>query len=328
MLGTGSRSLAARKPYGECTACSSKRRTYSSAYEALQHLHTTHFECPFGQSATSEAKDRPASDDPCYAYIKPAVEKPEFTSDIMVKTKELIDNLSEISENLNKLHWLVATNSRDNLQRRRRRWGATTGPPLPPPLPRSLVYTFDELVACYVLHAKSISLENRAPVGFKGDMDLDKIHDLYFRGAKIRDRGRRTLALVKDYLQQARRDIILSRAEPGLVDGNEEEALGTMAFDPTSLVRALSVSVLYNTLSMPLPRRRAKGAAGSTTTPPPGSEDAQWDVIGIYKEYSKRLHAEAARRPRRRLFVDIRAFVDELMALRGLLNVDLSRVSM
>jgi hypothetical protein len=114
-----------------------------------------------------------------------------------------------------------------------------------------------------------------------------------------------------------------------LADGNEEEALGTMAFDTTSLARALSVSVLYGTFSAPLLRRRAKGlAGGGSTTAPPGAEDAQWDLVGIYKEYSKRLHAEAARRPRRRLFVDIHAFKDELTALHGLLSADVSRILM
>ena len=320
MPGTGSGGLAARKPYGECTACSSQRSAYSSAYEALQHIHTSHFECAFSQDVTGEAKDRPY-DDPCYAYIKPAVETPEFASDIMETTRELIDDLSDISGNLNKLHWLVATNSRDNQQRRGRRRATTTGPPLPPPLPRNLVYAFDELVVYYMLHAKRISLENRAAlIGLRGDVDdNDKISNLFHRCAKICDRGRRTRARVKDYLQQAGRDIVLSRAVPGFADGNEEEALGTMAFDTTSLVRALSVSVLYSTFSVPLPRRRAKG--------PRGSEDAQWDVVGIYKDYSKRLHAEASRRPRRRLFVEIHAFQDELMALGSLLSADIRHIS-
>jgi hypothetical protein len=49
-------------------------------------------------------------------------------------------------------------------------------------------------------------------------------------------------------------------------------------------------------------------------------------VVGIYKEYSRRLHAEAARRPRRRLFVDIHAFKDELAALHGLLYADVGRI--
>jgi hypothetical protein len=280
---------------------------------------------------TGKAKDRPY-DDPCYVYIKPAVGTPEFGSRIMETTRELVDYLSDISGNLNKLHWLVATNSRDNPQRRGRRRGATTGPPLAPPLPRSLVYAFDELVACYMLHAKRISLDNRANlVGLRGDEDYgDKFSNLFVRSLKIRERGGDTQIHVKDYLQQARRDIILSRAEPGLADGNEEEALGTMAFDSTSLVRALSVSVLYSTFSAPLPRRRANGPAGggSTTTAPPGAEDTQRDVVGIYREYSKRLHAEAARRPRRRLLVDIHAFEDELSALYGLLSADVHRILM
>jgi hypothetical protein len=42
--------------------------------------------------------------------------------------------------------------------------------------------------------------------------------------------------------------------------------------------------------------------------------------MGVYREYSNRLHSEAARRPRRRLFVDIQALEDELTALRNLLK--------
>lgn len=320
-----------KKPYAECTMCSSQTSTYSSASEALQHLHTAHFECPLGEKGHIRTKHRPY-DDPCYAYIKSAGNPPEATSNSTEMTREFVDRLSDISGHLNKLHWLVATNPRDNPQRRQ--GGATVGPPLPPQLPRSLVYAFDELVACYVLHAKSLSLENRA-VLVAGQCrkenqweDYPIAQQLFHRSERIRDRWRDTRGRVKEHLQQARRDIILSRGEPDSAGNNNEEALGTRAMDTTSLVRALNASVLNGTFSMPLSLRRAEGAASNTRSTNPSPKDSKWDVIGIYTEYSKRLRAEAARRPRRRLFLDIHALEDELMALHDLLSSASDRIGL
>ena len=75
----------------------------------------------------------------------------------------------------------------------------------------------------------------------------------------------------------------------------------------------LTVSVLENTSAMSLTRRT------SHTNGTAGSDDSKWDVIGVYKEYNNQLHAEAARRSRRRLFLTIHALEDELKALRSLL---------
>jgi hypothetical protein len=311
--------ITAKKSYRECTTCSSPDdNKYPSASKALEHLHTVHFECSDVEKGAARAEQRPF-DDPCYAYVRPLEDTPELESEIAATTKDFVDGLADVSGKLNKLHWLVATNSRD--RQRQRRGGATrqsaspqppeNGPTLPP-LPRSLVYLFEELVIYYVLQAKRLSLENRAVAVALHDESQGR--QFYARSARLHERCSDKRSQLQEQMKQGRRDIILARGNPK-AHGDPNAALGTMAFDTTSFLRVLPLSIADCSFAMRIPRGssdRGKYLAGS--------EDPWWDVMGLYEERSKRLHNEAARRPRRRLLLDIQAFQDELDAFKSLLG--------
>lgn len=314
--------MTAKKPYAGCTACSTATK-YPSASTALQHLHTVHLECPLGEPAAGKTKDRP-HDDPCYAYIKSLTNTHSGEPEIENIAKEFINHLSDFSGNLNKIQWLVATNS-DNPHRPR------SGPKLPQ-LPRSLVYAFDELVSYYILQAKRLSLQNRGiGLSTRNNTEHESLQALN-RSERLALRCRDIRARLQGYLQQARRDVILSRGAghggvsgAGGGDDADTAALGVQAFDTTSFMRALARSALDTTLSASLPPRKS---AGTDYRVRPGrlkvgKDIRAWDVIGMYSEYSKALHVEAARRPRRRLFLDIHALEDELAALEELLDSNL-----
>jgi hypothetical protein len=313
MSGAGSGGITAKKPYTGCTDCCSPATKYLSAEGALQHLHTVHFECPLGESATGRTNNRP-HDDPCYAYIKSLADTHSNEPDIEKIAKEFIDHLSDFSGSLSQIQWLVATNSPDNAQRRR------PGPNLhqrpneaapQPQLPRSLVYAFDELVAYYVLQAKRLSLQNRE-VGLNM---RNPVRESWQAQKRIETQSFRCHGRVLHYLQQARRDVILSWG-----GGDTDTALGVQTFDTTSFVRALTLSALHTSFLVPLAQKAATAARVGSKWAPANPQHPAWDVVGIYSEYSKQLHLQAARRPRRRLFLEIHALEDELEALKGLLN--------
>jgi len=329
MSGNGNGGAAAKKPYAGCTACCSPSRNYPSASEALEHLHTVHLECPLGESSAGRTKDKP-HDDPCYAYIKSLAPTNSIEPEIAKIAKEFLDHLSDFSGHLNKIQWLVATNSRDSVQRRRPGFNLPrppTGAALQPQLPRSLVYAFDELVAYYILQAKRLSLENRA-IGLNARDAVRESVQALERSERLARRCRDTRTRVQGYLQQARRDVILSRGGHGATGEDDlDTALGVQAFDTTSFMRAFVRSAPEVTFSAPLGQKKkaASTAArvGSGRVPAGPAQEPAWDVVGMYSEYSKQLHVEAARRPRRRLFLDIHALEDELEALEEILEINL-----
>lgn len=327
--------MTAKKPYAGCAACSATTR-YASASAALRHLHSVHFECPLGEPAAGRTKDRP-HDDPCYAYIKSLADTHSNEPEIESIAKEFIDHLSDFSGSLNKIQWLVATNSQDNAPKRR------SGPNLPqpptkpavrPPLPRSLVYAFDELVSYYILQAKRLSLQNRG-IGLSersnnnSALEQKSAKAALDRSERLALRCHESRARLRGFLQQARRDVILSRGGYGGIGAGDDDAdtaaLGVQAFDTTSFMRALIRSVPDTSFSAPLPVKQTAGTGGAPVGPgrlEVGKHARAWDVIALYSEYSKHLHAEAARRPRRRLFLDIHAFEDELQALGEVLYLN------
>ncbi|KXX76191.1 Magnesium transport protein CorA [Madurella mycetomatis] len=325
----GSGGVTAKKSYAGCTACSMATK-YPSASVALQHLHTTHLECPLGEPAAGKTKDRP-QDDPCYTYIKSLTDTHSNEPEIENIAKEFINHLSDFSGSLNKIQWLIATNSQDNPHRRR------SGPNLPQ-LPRSLVYAFDELVSYYILQAKRLSLQNRGiSLNARNNANLESFQALN-RSERLALRCHGIRARLQSYLQQARRDVILSRGAghggvsgAGGDDDADTAALGVQAFDTTSFMRSLIRSVLDTTFSAPLPPKKTAGTGASVVTGrrEVGKHTIQvWDVVGMYSEYSKHLHVEAARRPRRRLFLDIHALEDELVALKAHLDTNLYMINL
>ncbi|KAK4033784.1 hypothetical protein C8A01DRAFT_39754 [Parachaetomium inaequale] len=305
----------AKVPYAGCTACS-RATKYSSASGALQHLHAEHFECPFGASAAVGAQAW-AHDDPCYAYMESAADTHLIEPEIENIAKEFIGHISDFLSGLNRIQWLVARNSQGSAQRRRLVLNVHQPPPSAPPLPRSLVYAFDELVAYYLLQVKRLSLQNRAiGLGMRNNAEQESLHALN-RSTRMAFRCRDIRGRVLGYLQQAHRDVILAGSGRGGPDGDGDDAdtaLGVQAFGSTSLVRVLVMSALHTSFSAPLAQKEAAAAArvGSSKARLAGPQDPAWDMVGVYSQYSKHLHEQAARRPRRRLFLDIHAVEDEL----------------
>lgn len=65
----------------------------------------------------------------------------------------------------------------------------------------------------------------------------------------------------------------------------------------------------------------SKASDGTVLTNP------KLDLLAMYSEYCQQLRSEAARRPRRRLFLNIAALLDELYLLSGLLDESLEEVN-
>lgn len=250
-------------------------------------------------------------------------------SEVESIAKEFIGHISDFLSGLNKVQWLVARNSQRNAQKRR------MGPnahhqalPAAPPLPRSLVYAFEELVGYYVLQAKRLSLQNRGIGLGMRNAEHESGHAL-FRSERLAFRCREMRGRVLDYLQQAQRDVILARSRHWGPDNDDADtALGVQAFDTTSFVRVFTISAFGTSVSAPLVRKEVATTArlGSSKARLAAQEDTAWDVVGMYSQYSKHLHEQAARRPRRRLFLDIHAFEDELEALTRLLKENLDQI--
>jgi hypothetical protein len=167
-------------------------------------------------------------------------------------------------------------------------------------------------MAYYVLQAKRLSLDNRAALVMR-EKDVPRSYRLVRRSERLCERSSTTLSRIQKYLEQTRKGIILHGGQR-VADEDMNTALGVTAFNTESLRRALTLSVLDSSFSMPLSLMASRVADTSN------SESPQWDVMGVYREYSNRLHSEAARRPRRRLFLNIQALGDELTALRNLLK--------
>lgn len=297
-----------KKPHAGCTACRSPATKYPSASAALEHLHAEHLECSFGESPAGRTQDRP-HDDPCYAYIKSLADTHANEPEIERIANEFIDHLSDFSGSLSKIQWLVATNLPRSSPRGRtglHSYQPPTAATRQPQLHRSLVHAFDDIVAYYILQAKRISLQNRG-IGLNMRDKVQESLQALARSTSLGFHCRDARAHVQSYLQQARRDVILSRG------GNDTDtALGVQAFDRTSFVRALVLSAVDTTFSAPLVQKKPRGPQGP-----------EWEVLGMYSEYNKRLHVEAARRPRRRLFLEIHALEDELESLEELLDGNL-----
>lgn len=236
---------------------------------------------------------------------------------------QFVKSLSDISDKLTKLHWLVATKPRDNsnkAQLQRRETPALTLtllPPPPPSLPRSLVYAFEELMNYSPLQAKCLSLENRAAAVAR-EKHYAKAVRLLSRVQGMQKHCLDRRERVQKHLQEAHGDIILSRN--GRYDA-ADTPLDVVALESESVARALMVSVLDNSITNTVLRPDSAGDPAGTG----GNGDVEWDVVRVYKEYSERLHSEAARRPRRRLFLDIQALVDELDALKVVLRSEFRR---
>jgi hypothetical protein len=189
----------AKKLYARCATSCSPATKYPSAFEALEHLHTEHFDCPLGELAAGRTKDK-LHDDPCYAYIEALSGTPSNEAEINSIANEFINHISDFSGTLNKIQWLIATNSPGTAERRRP--GPHSRQPPQPQLPRSLVNAFDGLVAYYTLQAKRLSLQNRG-IGLNARNAVEDSSQALARSASLAIHCRNARDRVQGYLQQA-----------------------------------------------------------------------------------------------------------------------------
>ncbi|KAL9571877.1 hypothetical protein ACKAV7_003866 [Fusarium commune] len=188
------------------------------------------------------------------------------------QVEDFIDKLLELKKLTHELHCLVATPSHkqgvidDNLS-----------------LPTNLVFSFEEILAMYMMMAKEMSMTNR--VG-SHPMRYRKIENIHHRRDNAFQNARR-------FLEESRADIILLGTTPRNVD-----ILSLNAIGPEFLAGALAVS----TQNRPLLPGTSTGA------------------LEVYQQYMSKLRYQAGRRPQRRIFLDIHSLEDELEALGKLVT--------
>jgi len=242
------------------------------------HLHEHHFDC-------SIQSDN-CFDDPCFVWIyrvwgtdhEPA---PKPGAGHLRHLEEFLARVLPITSYVRELNALVASARLQSTKVR-------------PPLPSKVVYAFQEVVSMYVIQAHLLSLYNRrrsAPLYQKVYIDA-KIE-------KLVKQEEVSTGLAYDYLQDAKKDIILMKGTARHIDGLGIESVGA-----EFLLMAL-VANLQNRPVLP--------HASSTN---PGKPD----FLLMYQRYVSELRFEANRRPKKRVFLDIRALEEELDALHSLLD--------
>ncbi|KAK0620585.1 hypothetical protein B0T14DRAFT_604152 [Immersiella caudata] len=305
----------AKTSFAGCHFCAAGKG-YSSVFEALQHVHSTHIDCPLMAGRGSANNTKRPHDDPCYAWVQPTVSHEGiYAFAVLDLAKSFTQDISEILGRLNELQWLVSTTARTTPAQESHM--ASTAPPV---LPRNLVCIFEELVEYYLYFASQLSLENRAKTAIErnnGDVEAVGLLD---RALRMGSRCGTTKRRIGEFVHKARRDILLARHDVPEVGGgvfSSASALGIRAVDIGFVGQAVVASLMNRSTYAP-PILRQEPTADASAIPV-----TKLDVVKMYTEYIQYLQFEAARRPRRRLFLDIRALQDELIAMEYQLDCNL-----
>ncbi|KAH6889141.1 hypothetical protein B0T10DRAFT_47532 [Thelonectria olida] len=275
--------LAGKKSWADCPDCKSGR-LYSSATEALEHLHKEHFEC-------TGKTERPYSDR-CFVWLRRHWPTGYFVRKshprILTAVEAFIKVLLPISSSARELHSLVA-----NV------WNRQSGDKeIPRPfLPRNLVNAFKQIMQVYICHARCLSLLNRASGLLSGDMHL--IGVVHKAIAQVTSQGEAARDRAQDLLADAKKDIILLGNTSRNIDSLRVEAVGS-EFLALALVCVGQNRQIRPDLSPPTLRGP--------------------DFIQLYQTYTSRLGFQANRRPQKRVFLDIHSLEEELGALEGLVK--------
>ncbi|KAK5987540.1 hypothetical protein PT974_11672 [Cladobotryum mycophilum] len=272
--------------WSDCKDCKSGKH-YSTALQALDHLHNTHIECDVGC-------ERPY-DDPCYVWlhhISPSKDPVQISRDGMLDdVEDFITYLFAINKYMKELHIMVTNSGRDQ---------PTNARVSRPPLSINIVHTFQQIIKVFVLRSKKLSLANRlldASNSEPSDSRLAKRIQAKLDELKLeeRDTWERTL----DLLDSAKRDIFLS--------GNTSRDIEKLQ---PKTVGAEFLTLAFICVGQNLPHQSHSAAR-------PYQKDV---VMKIYKDYASRLHFQANQRPQKRVFLDIRDLKEELEALDNVLE--------
>jgi Mg2+ and Co2+ transporter CorA len=262
-----------RKSWSECLLCQ-RGYHYATASEALDHLHMEHFHC-------DASTDRPF-DDPCLVWLRriwpSGRHPPALGNSIWGVVEDFIAELQLINTYTREIHSLV-TNGLDNTQQAR------------PPLPVPLGYAFSNIVALYIIRARTLSVFQRRIPNMPRDMDnrlLNSLRALMIQGDYMTND-------VTNQLRKAKKDIIMKKTS------HQIDSLD---------LRAVGIEFLVMTLMVNLQNRPMLANPWFTDPHKP-------DYIQLYGNYSSQLRFQANRRPQKRVFLDIHTLGEELDALEG-----------
>lgn len=306
--GTGLHASQQHQP--RCAPCL-EGHEYSSAWEALEHFHTAHSECP--RPITAGGKRIPA-DDPCFAFLETLDNTGMTNLDFdptMAKAQDFLIDLCDFDARLEGLHHLVAkTKPLDVLD------NVVEGEALPTTilespsatsqkLPRSLVYAFEELLTYFILTARSISADNRVAASLGPTTHPLRINDLRHHARSC----------IHRHLEQAESDICAFPAEVGTPSRPDDPslALDVKNFGNGSFCSIIRLFSLRTSVPISSSKRFPRGFSSANGAATKGTNEL--DIIAMYTEYCQWLRSEAARRPRKRLFLDITGLLDELLLL-------------
>lgn len=272
--------------YPDCEECKAVKH-YPSAQEALDHLHTKHIDCLHNEY------ERPY-DDPCYVWLHriwhsayPIRRSPDLLQGNM---EDFIDELSDINSYIKELHNMMVGDSSTN--------DATSAPSLP----ANIIHIFRQIVKIFVFRSKQLSLINRqqslADGSLPGNIRLiqridEKIEELSSQEADTQER-------IIDLLESAKKDIFLSG-----IGSHTEMPLQAETVRGQFLALAFMSEISQRSLLQPRLLTRSH---------------AQDTLLQLYKDYTSRLHFQANRRPRKKVFLDIHGVEEELQGLDKLFH--------
>lgn len=279
MIGRVKSSSSKKNTWSKCHSCKGGRQ-YSSATKALEHLHKHHFDC--------SGKTHQPYDDPCYVWLRHIQDSTcsrQLVSGINAEqVEDFVSRLLPICSYARELHSLVAGTQSNSANAR-------------PPLPSTIGKAFEHIMAVYVIRAQWLSLNNRR------NLAASNTEAIQFKIEELMVEEDSSTRKVYDYLQDAKKDIILLKGTSRHVDGLGVEAVGA-----EFLVMALMAN---------LQTRPVLGKAASTAPD-------RADFIELYQKYTSQLRFKANRRPKKRVFLDIHGLEEELDALYSMIEAQMN----
>jgi Mg2+ and Co2+ transporter CorA len=219
--------------------------------------------------------------DPCYVWVCrfPTQHPPRHRryNEILTIAEDFVNDMGDLVAHTKELHYLVA-----------RVWSQPGEESMPPPLPVNLASAFKEIIYLYSLTSKQFALTNQSLLS--DDASKESMYNLRRKIRAIDNRREDTFRRTKRLFEDAKEDIILLGNSTGDI-----ETLGIESVGAEFIVMAL----IDNLQSKPV------------------QTDPMTDIVHVYRQYTGKLRFQANRRPKRRVFLDIHALEEELVAIRG-----------
>ncbi|KEY73195.1 hypothetical protein S7711_04161 [Stachybotrys chartarum IBT 7711] len=282
-----------RTAFDQCSSCTSSH-PYDTSWEALSHIHQFHTDCP------GPSRYKHAFDDPCSVWLRTKYQSCnssryiEVAKIIQVFTK----NMREFCRQATDLQLAVASVHTTSSK-------SASASDSNPFLPSALVHAFENILLAFVIQGKHLSLVNewvvtdirsqnkttRAPRGFGNRTSSSGF------GAKVDNMirsGAECITRACQCIDQTRVDITLL--------GSRTTTGSSVSLDSVGV--EFLVAVLIGHIQHQGINAESRPAA----------------LVELYQQYTARLHFEANRKPRRKVFLDIQILQEELDALRNVLE--------